>query len=308
MNTRHVADMIPTSSIWTGHESAPCDLYPPMSPALMYCVTTGATPFRFNTHVRDLGHTLILGPTGAGKSTLLGIITAQFLRYEGMTIYTFDKGQSIYTFCKAVGGDHYNVGGDGGRDASGRVQPSFSFCPLQWLHTKSDLAWACSWIEALIALNGVEITPKQRNEIARRMDVFFRSGERTLLSFVTGLMDEAMSSALEMYTREGMYGYLLDADEDSLNLKDGGGLTVFELEDLMAMGDPKIVLPVLLYLFRRIERSLHGQPAVIVMDEAWLLLAHPVFSAKIREWLKIMRKRSLFSCRCSGAGGPRFWR
>ncbi len=292
MNTRHVADLMPTSSIWTGREMAPCDLYPPMSPALMYCVTTGATPFRLNTHVRDLGHTLILGPTGAGKSTLLTTLTAQFLRYDGMTIYAFDKGQSMYTLCKAVGGDHYNVGEEEERDAAGRVRAKFAFCPLQWLHSKSDLAWACSWIETLIALNGVEITPKQRNEIARRMEVFFRSGERTLLSFVTGLMDEAMSAALEMYTREGMYGYMLDADEDSLNLKDDGGLTVFELEDLMAMGDAKIVLPVLLYLFRRIERSLHGQPAVIVMDEAWLLLAHPAFSAKIREWLKVMRKNN----------------
>jgi len=95
-----------------------------------------------------------------------------------------------------------------------------------------------------------------------------------------------------MYTREGMYGYLLDADEDSLNLKEDGGLTVFEIEDLMAMGDPKIVLPVLLYLFRRIERSLHGQPAAIMLDEAWIVLGHPVFRDKLREWFKIMRKNN----------------
>jgi type IV secretion system protein VirB4 len=47
---------------------------------------------------------------------------------------------------------------------------------------------------------------------------------------------------------------------------------------------------VLLYLFRRIERSLRGQPAAILLDEAWLMLGHPVFRAQIREWLKVLRK------------------
>ncbi len=292
MNTRHVADLMPTSSIWTGRDEAPCDFYPAMSPPLMHCVTTGSTPFRLNLHVKDLGHTMIFGPTGAGKSTLLATLAAQFLRYPGMTVYAFDKGQSMYTLCRAVGGSHYNIAGEDERDKNGRVKTKYAFCPLQWLQSKADVVWACSWIESLCALNGIDVTPKQRNEIARRMDVFHKSGERTLLSFVTGLMDEQMTSALEMYTREGMYGYLLDADEDSLNLAEDGGLTVFEIEELMGMGDPKIVLPVLLYLFRRIERSLHGQPAAIMLDEAWIVLGHPVFREKIREWLKIMRKNN----------------
>jgi type IV secretion system protein VirB4 len=50
---------------------------------------------------------------------------------------------------------------------------------------------------------------------------------------------------------------------------------------------------VLLYLFRRIERligSQQGKPSVIVLDEAWLMLGHPAFRDKIREWLKVMRK------------------
>jgi type IV secretion system protein TrbE len=62
-----------------------------------------------------------------------------------------------------------------------------------------------------------------------------------------------------------------------------------EIEELLNMA-PKYGLPILLYLFRRIERSLHGQPAAILLDEAWLMLGHEVFRHKIREWLKVMRK------------------
>ncbi len=291
LNTRHLADLMPTSSIWTGREMAPCEFYPPMSPALMHCVTTGSTPFRLNLHVRDLGHTIIFGPTGAGKSVLLGTLISQFLRYKDMTVFSFDKGQSVYTLCKAVGGSHYNICGEDRRDEAGQMHAKYAFCPLQWLETQADIAWACSWIETLINLNGVTITPKQRNEIMMRMETFSRTGEKSLLSFVAGLMDHEMRAALHMYTREGMMGYMLDADEDGLDLRDGG-LAVFEIEDLMAMGDPKIIMPVLLYLFRRVERSLKGQPAAIFMDEAWLMLAHPAFRDKINEWLRIMRKNN----------------
>jgi type IV secretion system protein VirB4 len=163
MNTRHLADLMPTSSIWTGRNHAPCNLYPEQSPPLMHCVTTGSTPFRLNLHVGDLGHTLILGRTGGGKSVLIGILVAQFLRYLGSTVYVFDKGRSISTLCKAVGVRHYNVAGQ--EDGGGK----FAFCPLQWLQSKADLSWACFWIESLAALNGVNVTPEQRNEIARRM-------------------------------------------------------------------------------------------------------------------------------------------
>ena len=64
---------------------------------------------------------------------------------------------------------------------------------------------------------------------------------------------------------------------------------VFELEDLMNLGD-KNLIPVLLYLFHRIENALNGQPSLLILDEAWIMLGHPVFRAKIREWLKVLRK------------------
>jgi len=41
-------------------------------------------------------------------------------------------------------------------------------------------------------------------------------------------------------------------------------------------------LPVLFYLSRIIERQLRGQPALIILDEAWLMLGNPVFRSTIR--------------------------
>ena len=63
----------------------------------------------------------------------------------------------------------------------------------------------------------------------------------------------------------------------------------FELEHLMHLGE-KNVVPVLWYLFRRIEKRLKGQPTLIAIDEAWMALSHPMFREKIREWMKVLRK------------------
>ena len=277
INTMNLADLLPTSTIWTGSASAPCPMYPPLSPALMHCVTHGSTPFRLNLHVRDLGHTFMFGPTGAGKSTHLGIIAAQLRRYKGMSIFAFDKGMSMYPLTKATGGLHFTVAAD---------DDKLAFCPLQFLETKGDRAWAMEWLDTILALNGVETTPAQRNEIGNAVMSMHASGARTLSEFSVTIQDEAIREAIRQYTVDGSMGHLLDAEEDGLSLSD---FTTFEIEELMNLGE-KFALPVLLYLFRRIERALKGQPSVIILDEAWLMLGHPAFRAKIREWLKVLRK------------------
>jgi type IV secretion system protein VirB4 len=284
MTTMNLADLLPTSTIWTGENKAPCPLYPINTPALMHCVTHGATPFRLNLHQGDIGHSFIFGPTGAGKSTHLGIIAAQLRRYKGMEIFAFDKGMSMYPLAAAINaktngqtGKHFTVAAD---------DEQLAFCPLQFLETKSDRAWAMEWIDTILALNGIETTPGQRNEIGSAIVSMHQSGGHTLSEFSLTIQDESIREALRQYTVDGSMGHLLDSEQDGLSLSD---FTVFEIEDLMNLGD-KYALPVLLYLFRRIERALHGQPAAIILDEAWIMLGHPVFRAKIREWLKVLRK------------------
>jgi type IV secretion system protein VirB4 len=142
------------------------------------------------------------------------------------------------------------------------------------------------WIDTILALNNVITTPAQRNEIGNAVMSMYDSGAKTLSEFSLTIQDEAIREAIKQYLVDGNMGHLLDAEEDGLSLSD---FTVFEIEELMNLGE-KFALPTLLYLFRRIERSLKGQPAAIILDEAWLMLGHPAFREKIREWLKVLRK------------------
>ncbi|MFJ1270072.1 VirB4 family type IV secretion/conjugal transfer ATPase [Legionella lytica] len=279
LNTMNLADLLPTSTIWTGQNEAPSPLFPPSSPALMHGVTSGNSPFRLNLHVRDLGHSIMFGPTRSGKSTHLGLIALQWRRYLGSRIYAFDKGMSMFPACLGSGGNHYTIAAKNER---------LAFAPLQFLETKADRAWAMEWINTILALNGVMTTHTQRNEIGYAIINMHQSHSKTLSEFCLTIQDEIIREALKQYTIDGLMGHLLDAETDGLGLSD---FMTFEIEELMNLGE-KFALPVLLYLFRRIEQSLDGRPTLIILDEAWLMLAHPVFRNKIAEWLDSMAKKN----------------
>lgn len=275
IHTRNLADLMPLNSVWSGREECPCPFYPSGSPPLMQ-VASGSTPFRLNLHVGDVGHTLVFGPTGSGKSSLLALIAAQFRRYKDAQIFIFDKGKSLYPLTVAVGGDHHDVGSD----------EALAFAPLSALESDTDKAWAAEWIEILVAMQGVTINPEHRNAIARQIELMAGSAHRSLSDFVSGVQNSDIKDALRHYTVDGPMGNLLDAERDGLRF---ARFQTFEIEELMGMGDRNLV-PVLLYLFRRIEKRLTGAPSLIIVDEAWLMLGHWVFREKIREWLKVLRK------------------
>jgi energy-coupling factor transporter ATP-binding protein EcfA2 len=90
VHTLNLAHLMPLSSVWAGPvRNAHLD-----GPPLLYAETSGSTPFRLSTHIGDVGHMLIVGPTGAGKSVLLALLALQFRRYPNSQVYVFDKGFS----------------------------------------------------------------------------------------------------------------------------------------------------------------------------------------------------------------------
>src|SRR3546814_940384 len=50
---------------------------------------------------------------------------------------------------------------------------------------------------------------------------------------------------------------------------------------------------VIRHLFARLEERFDGAPTLLVLDEAWLFLDDPVFAARLREWLKTLRKKNV---------------
>jgi type IV secretion system protein VirB4 len=277
LHTLNLADLLPITSVWAGLRENPSKLMPKHSPPLLFAATTGATPFRVNLHVADLGHTLMCGPSGAGKSTALGLIAAQWFRYPRAQVFAFDKGYSLIVLTKAAGGEFYDLAGE---------RTHLAFCPLREIDSDADLTWAVSWLEDLCRLNGLAITPKHRNALTQALQQLRLSPSRTLTELSANVQDLDVREALQFYTLSGPLGQLLDADEDVLS---SGRFLTFETENLLQLDD-KAVIPVLLYLFRRIEKRLDGSPTLVSLDEAWAYLRNGIFRERLRDWLKTLRR------------------
>jgi type IV secretion system protein TrbE len=282
VSTRNIADLLPVTSVWPGLATNPSPLFPPGSPPLLWAATAGATPFRVNLHDSDVGHALVLGKTGSGKSTLLGLLAAQFRRYAGAQVFVFDVGYSMWALARAVGGSHYDL-------AAGRPDV-LRFQPLARVDEPAERVWAAEWLETLAGLQGVVVTPGHRARIDRALSLVAGNARRhrTLTELTTQLQHAELLAALRPYTLAGQYGQLLDAAQDDLG---ESPFTVFELKHLLALDD-RVVVPVLLYLFRRIEQRLDGRPTLIEIDEAWMALLHAKFGARITQWLLTLRKQN----------------
>jgi len=282
LHTRNAADVLPVTSVWPGLPLNPSPLFPPHSPPLLWAATDGATPFRVNLHDSDVGHALVIGKTGSGKSTLLGLLAAQFRRYQDAQVVMFDVGYSMWALAHAAGASHYDL-------ASGTAD-ILRFQPLARVDEPAEQAWAAEWIELLVSLQGVTVTPGHRARIDRALALVANSARphRTLTELATQLQQAELVSALRPYTVAGNYGQLLDGTRDDLA---DSRFMVFEMRHLMELDD-KVALPTLVYLFRRIERRLDGSPTLIAIDEAWIALMHSAFGAKINHWLLTLRKQN----------------
>ena len=276
LHTLNLAHMVPLSAVWAGEETNQ-HLH---APALIQAQTDGTTPFRLNLHIGDVGHTLVVGPTGAGKSVLLSLLALQWKRYEDAQVFIFDKGRSARAATLSMGGHHIDLGSSNA--------PSLQ--PLKDVDTETGASFAADWLAGLCANEGLRLTPDLKARLWEAIQSLSTApeAERTLTGLTLMLQDETLKSALHPFTLEGPHGRLLDADHESLSL---AGTVCFEMEDLMhAKG---AVAPVITYLFHSLEARFDGRPTLLILDEAWLFLDDPMFAARIREWLKTLRKRQV---------------
>lgn len=290
ISTQNLSHVIPLSSVWSGHRSNAfmkkiCGIDSPH----VVCATNYGIPFFLNLNVGDVGHTWISGPTGAGKSTLLALLEIQWLKYPNSRVIIFDKDKSARTLTIATGGIYIEPGKD-----------EIAFQPLADLDSAEERRWAVEFIECLLTEQKIEVSAKMRGAINDAIQLLSTKEvkARTLSSFaqycngyantVTG--DNDILEGINPYLLDGQYGNLFDADENNLSLT---RWTMFEMGTLMNMAGGAVA-PALMFLFHEIEKYFTGEPVLLILDEAWLFLKNPIFSAKIVDWLKTLRKKHVF--------------
>lgn len=290
ISTKVLAYLFPTSSIFQGdkwiehfgHKRA------------LMTTSSDKQIFYFNNYMGDLGHTLITGMSGSGKSVLLGNMAMNFLKYktriikkDGSTeerpsqVFFFDKDSSSRVLTRTCGGKFYDIGGN-----------SLSFQPLRNVHLDREKEFAKEWIMSLIEQEDKSLISVRTNEIVWNAILQLSTDDeidRTVSTLIKYIQDQDLKEALKPYSLEGEYGKYFDNNDDVL---EKGQITTFEMGNIM--DKPKVLLPTLDYLFHKIETEMltEGVATMIVLDECWLFLKSDKFSAKIEDWLRVLRKKN----------------
>jgi type IV secretion system protein VirB4 len=169
------------------------------------------------------------------------------------------------------------------------MEGALAFQPLHRIDDPAERAWAAEWIAALLdaekgrghargedavwsALNSLASAPPQ---------------ERTLTGLAMLLQSNALRTAIQP-TRSMVR---------TAPARCGGKRPRLRRRNASrpkrCWSQARVVAPVLTYLFHRLEERFDGRPTLLILDEAWIFLDHPFFAARIREWLKTLRKKNV---------------
>ncbi|MCP3966791.1 MAG: conjugal transfer protein TrbE, partial [Lentisphaerae bacterium] len=269
-------DLIPISQEWAGPEK---DMHL-KAPPLFYVPTDSNTPFRFSYHVHDFGNMIVIGPPGGGKNVLAHFIAVSFLKYKDAQIFYFDKDYSGYVATKIAGGVHYDIS-----------EKSTAFQPLREIDDPGEMGWARDWLIDLLENENVKITSDIKSDLWSALESLSRDknkDNRTITGFNVLVQNKEIQKTLEAYTIGNTYG-LLDAKRN--DIAKANWLT-FEMNKLIS--DMKgAILPTLSFIFHEIEKRLKDyRPTMVFLNEAWLFFETPLFTKRIRDWLKTFRTRN----------------
>jgi type IV secretion system protein VirB4 len=243
--------------------------------------TTSATPFFFNFHNGDLGNFTVIGPSGSGKTVVMNFLAAQAQRFEPRTVL-FDKDRGAEVFIRGIGGRYSRISAG---------EPT-GFNPLALPDSPTNRAFQRDWLAVLLDADG----PEELATIAAAVDAAYANDPklrrlshfRELLAGSRRPQPGDLASRLTAWVGDGEFGWLFDHADDLLDLS--AKTLGFDMTSLLET--PRLRTPVMMYLFHRIEERLDGHPTLILIDEGWKALDDEVFAARIRDWLKTLRKRN----------------
>lgn len=247
--------------------------------------TSAGSPFHFNFHVGDLGHTFICGPSGSGKTVVQNFMLAQLEKLGPQMVFV-DKDRGAEIFVRACGGTYLTL-----RNG----QPS-GFAPFKALDfTPANRAFLGALVRQLVGAADKPLAVQEERAIDEAIASLapLPASHRSLaaLRALLGQRDNGgIGARLEKWCKGGALGWALDNDADALGLE--GRFLGFDTTHVL--DNAEVRPPMMMYLFHRLAALVDGRRLVIDIDEFWKALGDEAFRGLAQDGLKTHRKQNAF--------------
>ena len=246
--------------------------------------TPHQTPYFWNLHVDDVGHTLVTGATGAGKSFLLNFLVTHAQKYDPITTI-FDVGGSYHKLTTLLGGSTWRIG---------LSHRDFTINPFCLAPTPEHLHFLFSFVRVLLQSSGqYQLSMTDDRDLYEAIENLYALDppQRRLIT-LSNTMPRSLAQHLHRWVQGGPYANLFDNAEDTLTFQ---RVQCFDFEGLDTY--PLLLAPLLFYVLHRASAAIDdpasiGQLKLFVLDEAWRFAEDPTLKAYITEALKTWRKRN----------------
>lgn len=285
MMSSHIVPMLPIHGSWRGTGS----------PMLTFVARDGqlmsVSPWDTDSNM----NILVAASSGSGKSFLANFLIENILSLDGR-VWVIDRGYSYKRLCEALGGQYIEF--DDNTD--------LSMNPFSMISDFDDEADVLAGIVEVMAAPREGFSEFAAPEVRRVLKEVYDEKGRAMT--VDDLADKLKSQSderltdigkqLYSYTSQGEYGKYFNR-ESTVDMSNK--FVVLELQQLSSRQTlQRLVLLQLMYLIQQgMHRAPRNQKKLVLIDEAFSLLAGKETGGFIEGWYRQLRKFGGAACVCT---------
>lgn len=254
------------------------------------------SPYFFNFHVDDNGHTILFDFNSFEDRTskILEYFLITQTRKFNARVVIFDRNQSASLLLNKLGGKYFPMTQleKVNRDLAVDRSLKLALNPFTLPASNYNISFLAAWCGLLVA-SDITLDETMRGIIRSTVEKLYSlpESERNLPKLVALISELApeLRGPFEKWINQGEYAGLFDHENDSLDM----GVDMLGFDMSSSVTKPAFLLPLFSYLMHRVIGIIDDRPAIIVMNEAWDLLENEFFAPRLGSLLEMLRQRNV---------------
>jgi type IV secretion system protein VirB4 len=240
------------------------------------------TPYFFNFHHKDRGHTVIIGPNHSGKAAIMNFLLSETKKINNKLFY-FNSHPESEIFIRAMNGNYFYPTNNLNNPELLRINP------LKLENNAENKIFLEKWFNYLINYSD-NIPKEERRKIGKVVEEILDKNIEKLSEAVILFKDIAPNiyQKLSIWHSNGHYSFIFDHEEEN-NLATNL-INCFSFAKIIQK--KALLIPIVTYLLHKIEISLDGSPTIIAIDKSMDIINNYAIAPILDDFLNRIAKKN----------------